>query len=149
MKQTFTLITFIFFIISKYSISQNRIEILVNGVVQNLTSEAIRVKNSNDIIDLRIYFDSTIDKESLIDKVEVKGCKYIEPAFAVQSDGANSFSNFYKPVLKSNYFSIKLKLKKITDCPGHDFNFTILTKGNSTLNNFKAYQKVYNFYYVL
>jgi hypothetical protein len=98
---------------------------------------------------MRIYFDNTVDKKNLIDKIEVKGCKFIEPGFAEQTDGKNPITSTYKPTLKSNYFTVRLKVDKITNCTGDYFSFSPLLISNSKLNTFKGFQSTYNFYFVL
>jgi hypothetical protein len=148
MKQTF-LLFLILFSISKFSVTQNRIEILVNGVVQNVTDEAIRVKSASDFVEMRIYFANTADKKNLIEKIEVQGCKYEEPGFAEQTNGKNPTTTTYKPTLKSDYLSFKLKVGKVTNCAGDYFSFSPLLTNNSKLNTFKGFQSTYNFYFVL
>lgn len=147
MKKIFLLLLTLL-LIPNIIFAQNRIEILVNESIQNVTNEAIRVKNPNDIVEIRIYFDKKNDAINLIDKIEVKGCKYLKIGAFEQRSDRNHITNTYIPTLKSNYYFFKLKVNKISNCRGDYFNLTLLFKGNSSIKTFIGFQDTFKFYLV-
>lgn len=142
----------------QFLFAQNKVEILLNGTVQTLTNEAIRL-NSDDKIEFRIYFDSKVKKESLIDSVKIVGCNQYQTGGNVQQQNNNSNSKlsihqekwitYLKPKFNSTYLSFEFNVGQVTFCQGEHFNLILLfDKSKSSLATFNGYKAKYKLYWV-
>jgi hypothetical protein len=166
MKRIFFVCEF-FFVINLCS-GQRSIEILVNEENQNLSREDIRVKSKDDKIEVRIYYQNSDDRNSLIDSIETKGCgiriiqknKFVlfppkQPQQQQQSSTRPVQKKFeiigsIRPVQKDGYLSFSSSVNNITACQGKKFYFELMYNDKkSIIKKFTNYSKVYNFYYVL
>ena len=71
MKKTFVILLLL---LSTLCFAQGKIEIYVNGELQQLSGEAIRVKNYNDKIEIRITPSGQRDKRAFVDSIKTEGC---------------------------------------------------------------------------
>ncbi len=157
--------TLIYFpiIILNFCIAQNKIEVLLNGVVTN-SNQTISVSTADDKIEIRIYPNSKQKINSLIDSIQTEGCGdriiqkkhfvFLEPKVndIRQQLAKNSVNKKYygttfkKPVFKSTYYSFELKVYEVSGCKGKFFYLSLIfDKDKSNLNTFGGYQTKYKF----
>lgn len=158
---------FLLLLASTLCLGQGKIEIYVNGELQKISVEPIRVRNINDRIEIRITPSGLKQRNDLIDSIKTEGCgtevykpgkgKILEPKVLknlqssinseVRKDAVN---RRFKPVFNENHLSFSCTLNQITACKGKFF-FLELTfdPKKSDVNTYKNYMDKYKFYYVL
>jgi hypothetical protein len=132
--------------------NSTKIEILVNGDVQKINSEAIPIRSSSDVIEVRVYANQKND--FLIDSVKYEGCELSQEGSQVQEQrGSNtikvkkySISGFKKIVYAKTYYSMESGVYSINNCPGRYFYlYLIYNKKKSPLSSYSGFLSKYKF----
>jgi len=159
---------FLFSVSYCFAQSRSRIEILVNGNIQTINSEPIRVKNKDDRIEFRIYSENPNDQHSLIDSIRTEGCGIKEvkknkivlfsPSQQQQQQQSSTqaiqkkfeVNGSIKPVRQNGYISFTSLVSDITACQGRNFKFELkFDARRSPIRRYANFSNSYTFYYVL
>jgi hypothetical protein len=141
----------------QFSFGQNRIEILVNGKIQPISNNPIRVLNFTDTIEFRVYYDNSATKENLIDNLQVERCNIVQNQDVQQQqqrtnskpDTRQEFDTIsFEPTDKKSFFSFKFLVNQVTYCENRRFFLSpIFNKTKSKIKTFKNYQSKYKLYF--
>ena len=165
MKKTFVIL---FLLLSTLCFAQGKIEIYVNGELQQLSGEAIRVKNYNDKIEIRITPSNLRDKRTLVDSIKTEGCGIqiiqkkklvlLEPKVQQQQQQSSTrpvqkkyvVNRTLKQIIREPYLAFSCTINEITACKGKFFYLTLMFNAQrSDVNSYLNFMNQYKFYYVL
>lgn len=146
---------------------QGRIEIYVNGELQKISTEAIRVKNLTDKIEIRITPSGLRERTTLIDSIQTEGCgilvnrtgggQYFEPKVQKYQQSSindeikkDAVSRVFIPEIKESYLSFSATLNQITACKGKFFYLKLMfDPQKSDVSTYVNYMDKFKLYYVL
>lgn len=141
----------------------NKVEILVNGKIVSTTAASIRISKPKDIIEVRIYFNNTVNAETLVDSITTQGCGILANNILVAPDPNQQVQKAQTTANNDKFLVLRSKKAKktpgmlacsfsvdeITACPGKTFSIFLKYKKNSPVSGFTGFKTEYKFYYVL
>lgn len=160
MKKSHLLLAFTLLSV-QFIFAQNRIEIFINGEKKDLSKSQIKVYNTNDVIEIRIFCDKSI-LNSVVDSIMGVGCgvrKVVKNKITifppspqeqrsttkeVDKEFKTNFSK--RPIYKQDYVLFTFSVNEIHACQGEDFTIRFSDSSKISTLNFAGYQKKYKFF---